>query len=45
MNGNNMDNAGCEASGTFMTTKTKYKKDQINELKTSSKNKNIPGIK
>jgi hypothetical protein len=36
-----MDNVRCEASITFMTTKIEYLEDQINELKTNGKNKNI----
>jgi hypothetical protein len=40
-NGDNMDNARREASRTFQTKKGEYLKDQISELETNSKNKNI----
>jgi hypothetical protein len=37
----NMDNVRREASRTFRTKKKEYLKNKINELETSSKNKNI----
>jgi hypothetical protein len=36
-----MDNARCEASITSLTKKEEYLKDQINEMETNSKKKNI----
>jgi hypothetical protein len=40
MNGDNMDNARCEARRTFMTKEREYLKDKINELEKNRKNKN-----
>jgi hypothetical protein len=39
-----MDSAGCEACRTVMTIKTKYNKDQINELAICSKTKHITDL-
>jgi hypothetical protein len=41
VNGDNMDNVGREARRTFRTKKREYLKNNINELETNSKNKNI----
>jgi hypothetical protein len=41
INGDNMNNVRCKASRYFRTKKRKYLEDEINELATNSKNKNI----
>lgn len=41
MNGDNVDNTRHETRRTFMTKRREYLKDQVNDLETSSKNKNI----
>jgi hypothetical protein len=40
LNGDNLNNIRCEASRHFRSKKRDYLKDKINELQTSSKNKN-----
>jgi hypothetical protein len=44
INGDNLNNARCEASRHFRNKKREYLKDKINELATNSKNKNIRGL-
>jgi hypothetical protein len=41
INGDNLNNIRCEASRHISNKKQKYLKDKINELATSSRNKNI----
>jgi hypothetical protein len=41
INGHNLHNIGHEASRYFMNKKSKYLKDEINELATNSENKKI----
>jgi hypothetical protein len=41
MNGDNMDNVRHEARRTIRTKRWEYSKDNINEIETNSKNKNI----
>jgi hypothetical protein len=41
VNGGNMDNVRREASRTFRSKKMEYLKNEINEVETNSKNKNI----
>jgi hypothetical protein len=41
INGDNLNNARCEASRYFRNKKRDYLKDKINGLATNSKNKNI----
>jgi hypothetical protein len=41
INGDNLNNARCEASRYFRNKKKDYLKDKINELARNSKNKNI----
>jgi hypothetical protein len=41
INGDNLKNVRCKASGHFKNKKREYLRDKINELATSSKNKNI----
>jgi hypothetical protein len=41
INGDNLNYVRCEASRYFRNKKREYLKDQINELVTNNKNKNI----
>jgi hypothetical protein len=41
INGDNLNNIGLEASRNFRKKKNTYLKNEINELVTNSKNKNI----
>jgi hypothetical protein len=41
INGDNLNNVRCEASGHFRNKKTEYLKGKINEHATNNKNKNI----
>jgi hypothetical protein len=41
MNGDGLNNVGCEASRHFRNKRRKYLKDKIKEPVTNSKNKNI----
>jgi hypothetical protein len=44
INGDNLNNVRREASRHFRNKKREYPKDKINELATSSKNKNIKDL-
>jgi hypothetical protein len=41
INGDNLQNLGCETSSTFRNKKREYLKGKINELETNNKNKNM----
>jgi hypothetical protein len=41
INGDNLQNLGCETSRTFRYKKREYLKGKINQLETNNKNKNI----
>jgi hypothetical protein len=44
LNGDNLNNVRLEASRYFRNKKREYLKDNINELATNSKNKNIRNL-
>jgi hypothetical protein len=44
INGDNLNNIGCEASRNLRNKKTEYLKDKSNKLATNSKNKNMTCI-